>query len=45
VPGVRTIVRLEWRDLWDLERLARRLRSAGLPCPVRPLRSARGLTA
>lgn len=45
VPGVRTIVRLEWRDLWDLERLARRLRSAGLPCPARPLRSARGLTA
>lgn len=41
VPGVRTIVRLEWRDLWDLDALAFRLRAAGLPCAVRPLRSAR----
>ena len=43
VPGVRTIVRLEWRDLWDLDRLAWRLRAAGLPCPARPVRSARGV--
>lgn len=41
VPGVRVVVRLEWRDLWDLEALAFRLRAAGLPCAVRPLRSAR----
>ncbi|SDQ07463.1 hypothetical protein SAMN02800687_0162 [Curtobacterium sp. UNCCL20] len=45
VPGVRTIVRLEWRDLWDLDRLTRRLRAAGLACAVRPLRSARGVAA
>lgn len=45
VPGIRTIIRLEWRDLWDLDRLSWRLRSAGLPCAVRPLRSARGLSA
>ncbi|WIB77201.1 hypothetical protein DEJ28_16395 [Curtobacterium sp. MCPF17_002] len=43
VPGIRTIVRLEWRDLWDLDRLSQRLRAAGLPCAVRPLRSARGV--
>ncbi|MBT2501847.1 endonuclease domain-containing protein [Curtobacterium sp. ISL-83] len=42
VPGVRRIIRLEWRDLWDLDALALRLRSAGLPCVVRPVRSARG---
>ena len=42
VPGVRTIVRLEWRDLWDLDALARRLRAAGLHCASRPVRSARG---
>lgn len=41
VPGVRVILRLEWRDLWDLDRLTRRLRAAGLPCAVRPVRSAR----
>lgn len=45
VPGVRWIIRLEWRDLWDLDQLARRLRAAGLPCTVRPVRSARGVTA
>ncbi|WP_439692873.1 hypothetical protein ACRQ4B_01025 [Curtobacterium sp. SP.BCo] len=44
VPGVRWIIRLEWRDLWDLDQLARRLRAAGLPCTVRPVRSARGVT-
>ncbi|MBT1622967.1 hypothetical protein KK101_09755 [Curtobacterium flaccumfaciens pv. oortii] len=43
VPAVRTIVRLEWRDLWDLDALAARLRRAGLPCVRRPVRSARGL--
>lgn len=41
VPGVRTIIRLEWRDLFDLDSLVRRFRAAGLPCPVRPIRSAR----
>ncbi|WP_418515993.1 hypothetical protein ACNUCX_16610 [Curtobacterium flaccumfaciens pv. flaccumfaciens] len=41
VPGVQTIIRLEWRDLFDLEALALRLRAAGLPCAVRPVRSAR----
>ncbi|MDT0211703.1 hypothetical protein [Curtobacterium sp. BRD11] len=41
VPGVRTIVRLEWRDLFDPDGLVRRFRAAGLPCPVRPSRSAR----
>ncbi|PZE98658.1 hypothetical protein DEJ01_16120 [Curtobacterium sp. MCLR17_040] len=41
VPGVRTIIRLEWRDLFDLDALALRLRAAGLPCAVRPVRSAR----
>lgn len=43
VPAVRTIIRLEWRDLWDLPALAHRLRLAGLPCLLRPLRSARGV--
>jgi hypothetical protein len=42
VPGVRTIVRLEWRDLFDLDALAQRLRGVGLACAVRPTRSARG---
>ncbi|MFJ4219747.1 hypothetical protein [Curtobacterium luteum] len=41
VPAIRTIIRLEWRDLFDLEALALRLRSAGLPCAHRPVRSAR----
>ncbi len=41
VPGVRRIVRIEWRDLWDLDALTRRFRAAGLPCAVRPVRSAR----
>ncbi|QCR44611.1 hypothetical protein C1N91_14840 [Curtobacterium sp. SGAir0471] len=41
VPGVRTIIRLEWRDLFDPEALVRRFRAAGLPCPDRPVRSAR----
>lgn len=41
VPVVRTVIRLEWRDLLDLEALARRLRIAGLPCALRPVRSAR----
>lgn len=45
VPGVRVVVRLEWRDLWDLETLAFRLRAAGLPCVARPLRSARPAAA
>lgn len=45
VPAVRWIIRLEWRDLWDLDQLARRLRAAGLPCAVRPVRSARDLAA
>ncbi|MBF4615656.1 hypothetical protein [Curtobacterium sp. VKM Ac-1376] len=44
VPGVRTIIRLEWRDLFDLEALVLRLRAAGLPCAVRPVRSARRRT-
>lgn len=43
-PAVRAIVRLEWRDLWDLDALSFRLRAAGLPCRARPVRSARGLT-
>jgi hypothetical protein len=41
VPGVRTVVRLEWRDLFDLDALTGRLRAAGLPCPARPVHSAR----
>jgi len=41
VPVVRAIVRLEWRDLFDPDLLVRRFRAAGLPCPVRPVRSAR----
>ncbi|TDW49316.1 hypothetical protein EDF52_10490 [Curtobacterium sp. PhB42] len=41
VPGVRTIIRLEWRDLFDLDALALRFRAAGLPCAIRPVRSAR----
>ncbi len=41
VPGVRAVVRLEWRDLFDPGALVRRFRAAGLPCPVRPIRSAR----
>ena len=39
--AVRTIIRLEWRDLFDLDTLTRRLRIAGLPCLLRPVRSAR----
>jgi len=41
VPGVRVVLRLEWRELWGLDALSLRLRAAGLPCAVRPLRSAR----
>lgn len=41
VPDVRAVLRLEWRDLHDPELLVRRFRAAGLPCPVRPIRSAR----
>lgn len=41
VPGVRAVIRLEWRDLFDPDGLVRRFRAAGLPCPVRPSRSAR----
>ncbi|PZF53333.1 hypothetical protein DEJ23_14745 [Curtobacterium sp. MCSS17_008] len=41
VPGVRAVVRLEWRDLFDPDALVRRFRAVGLPCPVRPIRSAR----
>lgn len=44
VPAVRVIVRLEWRDLWDLDALSLRLRTAGLPSRARPVRSARDLT-
>ncbi|WFR67246.1 hypothetical protein P9139_01005 [Curtobacterium flaccumfaciens] len=40
VPDVRRMVRVEWRDLHLPEWLAHRLRSAGLPCAVRPGASA-----
>ncbi|MGG7306773.1 hypothetical protein ACQXVK_06200 [Curtobacterium sp. AB451] len=41
VPGVRTVLRVEWRELFDLDALAARFRAAGLPCAIRPVRSAR----
>ncbi|WP_148287048.1 hypothetical protein [Curtobacterium sp. B18] len=41
VPGVRTVLRVEWRELFDLDALAVRFRAAGLPCAIRPVRSAR----
>jgi hypothetical protein len=45
VPGVRNIVRLEWRDLWDVDALIRRLRAAGVPCRRRPVPSAVAVAA
>jgi hypothetical protein len=41
VPDVRRVLRAEWRDLEHPEALAPRLRAAGLPCAVRPGRSAK----
>ncbi|MDP4334572.1 hypothetical protein Q7F20_14440 [Curtobacterium sp. A7_M15] len=41
VPGIRVVLRIEWRELFDLDALSLRFRAAGLPCVVRPVRSAR----
>ncbi len=40
VPGVRVVLRVEWRDLFDLDALVLRFRAAGLPLPLRPVRSS-----